>query len=142
MESDDVTWYSWLMGVWGLVEMDLGIIVACLPVFGAFWRSLRQSTFYTNASRSLMGITSWKKMTTDDRRSSASMQAMADRKLIDPYLIVDGDQRTPQGISWVRTYGVTELDTLATVDEPDLESSRGYTGATGYHVNVDSARIV
>lgn len=141
--STDTTWYTWLMGVWGLVEMDLGIIIACIPVTGALWRHVHESTFFINASRSLKGLATWKKMTdTNDWPSSSSSYAMANRKDIDPYLCVEGSQPTNQGegISWVKMEGMSALNGLDAVNKPDLEASSGHTRAAGYHVSVEAKR--
>lgn len=128
------------MGVWGLVEMDFGIIVACIPVSGALYRHVHQSTFFSNASRSLKGLASWKKMT-DPNDESSSSYAMANRKDIDPYLVQEGDLSTSQGISWVKTYGVSEMDTMGAVNnDSDLEANAGYTLPAGYHASVDAGR--
>lgn len=130
------------MGVWGLVEMDLGITVACIPVTGALWRHVHQSTLFTNASQSLKGLATWKKMMHDNDSSSMNY-AMTSRKDMDPYLVVESSQpTTSQGITWVKTYGVSGLDALDTINEPDLEENRVYTGARApdYHVSVDTGR--
>lgn len=139
--STDTTWYTWNMGVWGLVEMDFGIIVACIPVSGALYRHIHQSTFFSNASRSLKGLASWKKMT-DPNDESSSSYTLANRKDIDPYLqVVDsGNLPTTEGISWVKTYGVSGMDTLGTVNDSDLEANAGYTLPAGYHASVDAGR--
>lgn len=33
--SNDITWFIWMEGMWALVEMDFGIMVACHPTAGA-----------------------------------------------------------------------------------------------------------
>lgn len=133
--STDKTWYTWLMGMWGLVEMDVGFTVACLPATGAFWRNMHQSAFYASASRSLKGITSWKRMT--DTGDSSDSYAMTKNQNLDPYLVVEGDQPLTQGISWVKSYGVSDMDII---HEPDVETGRGTAPGAGYHVSVDTGR--
>lgn len=124
------------MGMWGLVEMDIGFVVACLPAVGAFWRNVYQSALYASASRSLKELTSWKRMT--DAQDSSNSYAMATSHNLDPYLVVEGNQSRTEGISWVKSYGVSDLDTVDIVHEPDLESSQGIIPGAGYHVSVDT----
>lgn len=58
-----------------------------------------------------------------------------DRKGADPYPDAEGCQNSAQGISWVKTYGVIGLDTLATIDEPDpVHNAR--LGQHGYDVSI------
>lgn len=131
------------MGVWALIEMDFGIIVACLPAAGAFFRSLGQSSLASAISSSLRGMTTWKRMSAG--QDGTAGYSLEDRKHADPYLDTErsGSQKSgggggaQQGISWVKTYGVSGLDTLATVDEPGPVRDDAGLGQRGYQVSVE-----
>ncbi|CAN8097861.1 unnamed protein product [Discula destructiva] len=115
VNSADVTWYSWYMGIWALVEMDLGIIVACLPVGGVFMRSLGQSSVYTTVSTSLKRITTgtWK------RGQGTSSYILEDQKGTDAR---GSYHPNTQGSLWVKTDGASDMDTLVPVR--DYRSAR------------------
>lgn len=72
--------------------------------------------------------------------------SLQDRKhaSADPNTDIEASQKStqgPGGISWVKTYGVAGLDTLATVDEPQRPASRdAILGERGYHVSVEHQR--
>lgn len=66
MNSNDTTWYTWLTGVWALVEMDFGVIVACMPALAAFFRSIGNSRWYI----SFKELTTWRRMTGDGEGGS------------------------------------------------------------------------
>lgn len=128
------------MGVWALIEMDFGIIVACLPAAGAFFRSLGQSSLASAISSSLRGMTTWKRMSAG--QDGTAGYSLEDRKHVDPYLDTErsGSQKSSggaQGISWVKTYGVSGLDTLATVDEPEPARDGARLGQRGYQASVE-----
>lgn len=72
-----------------------------------------------------------------DTGNSSDSYAMTKTHNLDPYLVVEGDQPLTQGISWVKSYGVSDMDTF---HEPDLETGRGAVPGAGYHVSVDTGR--
>ncbi|KAL9012830.1 MAG: hypothetical protein Q9173_002422 [Seirophora scorigena] len=57
----DITYYSWLTGLWTHPEMASGILVACLPVSLKFFQKLQQTRFFSQIGlslQSLLGFTS------------------------------------------------------------------------------------
>lgn len=66
--TDDVTYHTWLAGIWALPEMMFGIVVACLPVARPFVRHLAQSRFYKTISSSLQGLTTTRTRTSGGKK--------------------------------------------------------------------------
>ncbi|KAL8786451.1 MAG: hypothetical protein Q9213_002767 [Squamulea squamosa] len=53
---EDITYYSWVTGVWTHPEMAAGIIVACLPVSPKFFQGLQQTRFFSQIDFSLQSL--------------------------------------------------------------------------------------
>lgn len=132
IRSNDETWYTWIMGVWSLVEMDFGIIIACLPAASAFYRHLSQSKFISSIFTTLRGLTTWKRMSAGQ---DIAGHILEDSKHVDPYLETEGSPKSTQGISWGKKYGFTGLETLATVDESQTNQDARF-GQRGNQVSI------
>jgi hypothetical protein len=114
MDSVDATWYTWLTGVWALVEMDFGIIVACMPAAAAFFRGMGHSSWFTT----FKGLTSWRKMTGNGQEKSG--YAMEDHEN------TFGHHAGSQGRSCRKSYGLSALDAMVPIE--DSESARNLRG--------------
>ncbi|KAI1449165.1 hypothetical protein F5Y02DRAFT_414426 [Annulohypoxylon stygium] len=110
LKSTDTTLYTWYMGIWALVEIDFGILFACVPCAAAIFRTMncwKWITFFR-------GLKSWRTMTGDGREESG--YAMEDRRYI--YNVHSSIQSEAQ----TRSYGLAQFHTMASVD--DIESAR------------------
>ncbi|KAI0377393.1 hypothetical protein F5Y04DRAFT_285032 [Hypomontagnella monticulosa] len=58
----DVTYYTWLAGVWTLPEMTAAIVVACVPVIKGFVKSVFEIEFFSRIVLSIKRVTSWSKL--------------------------------------------------------------------------------
>lgn len=54
--ATDLTYYTWLTGVWTLPEMASGIIVACLPVVGKFFQGVKETRAFSRVGSSLKSL--------------------------------------------------------------------------------------
>lgn len=54
--NTDLTYYSWLAGVWTHPEMASGVIVACLPVSPKFFQMLQHTRFFSRIGSSLQSL--------------------------------------------------------------------------------------
>ena len=52
----DLTYYSWLAGVWTHPEMASGVIVACLPVSPKFFQMVQNTRLFSHIGSSLQSL--------------------------------------------------------------------------------------
>ncbi|KAI1103638.1 hypothetical protein F4804DRAFT_352796 [Jackrogersella minutella] len=107
----DVTYYSWLAGIWTLPEMASGIAVACLPVVRGFFVSLAQSQMFSR-------ITSSVKRFTSRSKSSSNSNASKDQSEDQDVELATGPKWDR---AWVKAYGVPGLTSL-----PESQSVTGF----------------
>lgn len=55
-ETTDITYYSWLTGLWTYPEMASGILVACLPVSPKFFQALNEKGAFSKVRTSLKSL--------------------------------------------------------------------------------------
>lgn len=120
--SKDLTYYSWLAGIWALPEIMFGIVVACLPAFKPFFKNLAQSQFFTDISSSL------KRLTTKSKTGGG--------KGTTAYMLDDRVSAWPpsagSGKTWVHAaYG----------DTTNWESREGLRVDTSIETSVEQARL-
>lgn len=54
--ATDLTYYSWVTGVWTYPEMASGIIVGCLPVSAKFFQGLKERRMFSKFGSSLKSL--------------------------------------------------------------------------------------
>lgn len=77
--ATDITYYTWLTGVWTYPEMVSGILAACLPVSAKFFQALKDSKPVSRLGSSLKQLVSSGAFTgqgsTSDRSNEITVQS-------------------------------------------------------------------
>ncbi|KAI0897527.1 hypothetical protein F4806DRAFT_507950 [Annulohypoxylon nitens] len=110
LKSYDITFNTWYMGIWALVEMALGIIIACIPCAAAVFRAMNCWKWIAFLGR----LKFWRTMTGDGREEFS--YAMEDRRCI------YGVRSDTQSEAPTQPYGLAQFHAMASVD--DIESAR------------------
>ncbi|KAI4089059.1 MAG: hypothetical protein LQ344_005630 [Seirophora lacunosa] len=84
----DITYYSWLTGLWTHPEMASGILVACLPVSAKFFQKLQQTHFFSQIGLSLQSLL---RFTSSGSKRSTKGHSTS-------------QQLSPQRASWPKSY--------------------------------------
>jgi hypothetical protein len=131
-KTTDITPILWKIAMWTLGEINFGIMVACLPAGGAFFRHLCQNSLFSAVSKYARELVSCRRKS---HRQDEPGYSLEEGKYIDPSLGSQEKRESKRGVSWVKSYGVPGLDTLTSVNEPRMEKNTG-SGQSGCHVSV------
>ena len=124
--TEDVSYYTWLAGIWAFPEIMFGIMVASLPAFRPFFREFAKSKFYKTISSSLQKIatlSATRTRTWNRRKGDIS----DDSNEMNPWPPTNG--KSGPGMTWVHAAyggetGSTEGLRVNTTIETSIEHER------------------
>ncbi|KAI0435745.1 hypothetical protein F4803DRAFT_544504 [Xylaria telfairii] len=114
MGSNDITWFTFQTGIWSQIEIDLGIIVACMPAAPAFFRAMNRFEWYSSFRR----LATWKRMTSDGQKGLGYV--------MEGHIRSGGVHSNVQKKPRSKYYGLFRLGTVASAN--DTESARNLMG--------------